>query len=183
MLPAALLLMQIVSYSRDIAPVLAFHCNRCHGDEGIAGGVDTRTYQSFKETTNFNLLLELLDGGRGESRRMPKEAPPLDAKTVERFRQWIALGAPEDRDPSPPQVLRRKVRKQPVFRLEVEAPGEAYAAIELRDRSGRVLHREAGVVRGAAQWTVRSAKHWPARLEILMTARYATAPATLRILP
>jgi cytochrome c553 len=179
----ALLLLQMVSYSSDIAPVLAFQCNRCHGDEGIAAGVDTRSYQSFVKTANFDLLMELLEGRRGESRRMPKEAPALDAATVEKFRRWIAAGAPEDRDPNPPRVVRRHVARQPVFRFQVEVAGDAYVSIELRDPAGRLLHREAGVVRDSGQWQVRSASHWPARLTIVMTARYAAGPAVLRLLP
>jgi len=33
-----------VSYSRDVAPIFALHCNSCHGDAETAGGLEIRTY-------------------------------------------------------------------------------------------------------------------------------------------
>jgi hypothetical protein len=177
----AMALLQLVSYSRDIAPVLAFHCNQCHGDEGIAGGVDTRTYESFRKTTNLDLMLELLEGRRGEARRMPKDAPAFEAAMVNRFRLWIAAGATEDQDQRPAPVIRRVIARQPVFRLRVEAAGESYVTIELRDLKERLLHREAGVVRTAREWEVLTARQWPERLLLVLTARYAANPVKLVI--
>lgn len=179
---AALAFLQPVIYSRDIAPVLAFHCNRCHGDQSTDAGVDTRSYSRLIRTANLPLLLELLEGKRGESRRMPREAPPLKAETIERFRRWVASGAPEDVDDIPIQLIRRTEPRREEFRLEVRLTGEAYVEIEFLDPEGRVLHREAGVVRSREEWIVRSAPHWPSQLTLTMRTRYGSAAASSTLL-
>ncbi|HUQ92488.1 MAG TPA: hypothetical protein VM120_12490 [Bryobacteraceae bacterium] len=174
------LLLQVISYSRDIAPQLAFHCNRCHGDEITAGGVDTRTYQALRRTTNFALMLELMEGRRGGSQRMPRDAPPLDAALIERFRQWLNAGTPFDREPSAEHVI-RETSKTRVLRIEVRAPGRAYAVLEIANHAGSVLHREAAAIEGAHRWTLRSPGYWPPKLIVHAAVYFASGPAILVI--
>lgn len=179
MLPL-LLFFQSATYSRDIAPVMALHCNRCHGDEGIAGGLDTRNYESLKQTASLSLLLELVEGRRGESRRMPKEAPPLDASAIAKLRQWIDAGAAKDAEPEAGQLVRRELPTRPQWRIAVQAPGRAYVEIEWRGAEEKLLHREAGAIDGRHEFNARSGSHWPARVTVTVRVRYASGPANIQ---
>lgn len=68
-----------ISYSLQIAPVLAMRCNSCHGD---SGGLSTRTHESLMRGGNLgpivvprrpqnSLILDFIEGRRGEAHRMP----------------------------------------------------------------------------------------------------------------
>src|SRR5579871_5604802 len=71
-----------VSYSRDIAPILAFHCHWCHGNrrQTPAGDLDTRTYASLMRGGGLgdvvrpgdparSLLMQFIEGKRGTNKR------------------------------------------------------------------------------------------------------------------
>jgi hypothetical protein len=167
------------SYSRDIAPVLAFECNRCHGDEGVAGGADTRTHESVRRTVNLELLMDLLEGRRGEERRMPREAPPLSAPVLALFRRWIAEGAPGDVAPDLRYRLTKPLSKSARIRIGVTVPSKAYVVIELTRPDGTPLHREAAVVTTERIWEIRSAAAWPRRLTVVATVWYGPPGAVL----
>ncbi len=176
----ASLLLQAAIYSSEIAPVLAFHCNRCHGDGITSGSVDTRTYESLRRTTSVPLMLELMEGRRGPTQRMPKDAPPLDEATIARFRQWMEAGAPWDREPEG-EVLRLPTRKKKEIRIRVRASGQAYVILEILDTAGRMMHREGAVIQDAGQWTLRAASQWPSRLSVQATVRFASGRATMEV--
>lgn len=183
LLSVALLAAEPVSFYRDIAPVLAFHCNRCHGDEGTAGDLDTRTYAALLRSTNLALLLELLEGKRGESRRMPREAPPLDAAAIGIFRQWIEQGAPEDRDTTSKKSWQWALRWRSAFRIECETKELAYVAAEVLNREGSLLHRVAAPVTGRQVWELRWASIWPRQVRVAVTVYYKPEGAQVAIFP
>src|SRR4051794_34217687 len=87
-----------VSFSRDIAPILAMHCNGCHGD---SGGMSTRSYAELMAGGNLgkvivpgdpsrSLVIHFLEGRRGPEHRMPKDCRPLSDAQIELFRRWIS---------------------------------------------------------------------------------------------
>src|SRR5262245_23484980 len=93
-----------VSYSKEVAPVLAMRCNVCHGD---AGGLSTRTYTALMAGGNMgkvviggdaerSLLRHCVDGRRGEAHRMPLGGRPLSAGEIDLLRRWINEGARHD---------------------------------------------------------------------------------------
>jgi hypothetical protein len=176
------LLLQVAIYSRDIAPVLALHCNRCHGDDFSGGGVDTRTYEDLRRTANLGLLLELIEGRRGASQRMPRDAAPLEPAILAKVRQWIEAGAPFDHEPQGEQ-LRRDIDKKPEIRLVVKAPGHVYLVLEVRDPDGNLVYRDAAVAQDVHRWTLRAARYWTSKVAVVVTVRYASGPASLDILP
>jgi hypothetical protein len=175
-------LLQVAIYSRDLAPVLALHCNRCHGDDFSGGGVDTRTYENLRRTANLGLLLELIEGRRGESQRMPRDAAPLEPAVVAKVRQWIEAGAPFDHEPQG-ERLRREIEKKPEIRLVVKAPGHAYIVLEVRDHGGGLVYRDAAVAQDVHRWTLRPARYWPSKIVVFVSVRYASGPASLEIVP
>ncbi len=184
------------SYSRDIAPVLAFHCNRCHGDEGVASGLDTTSWSALRAGGNLgpavvagdpdrSVLMEFVDGRRGESHRMPLQAPPLEKRTIDLIGRWISQGAREDPDAQPAYTLALEIARAPLVEVGLESPLRAYVVIEILAADGRRLHREAAVIAAGAagRWSLRRAPQWPAALTVRATMRYAWAKpagATLR---
>ena len=93
-----------VEFSRDIKPLLAEHCIRCHGPDKAEAGLNL---------TDRNSTLGKLESGahgivagkpdasellrrvtsRDESVRMPPEGKLLTAAEVDKLRRWIAAGA------------------------------------------------------------------------------------------
>ncbi len=140
-----------VSFSKDIAPILAKNCAACHSAAEANGG-----YQ----VGNFNLLLKAGDSeapavtaGKPEESelltriatddeglRMPQEADPLPAEQVALVKRWIAEGAkydaadpaspladiiPKSGQPDPPESYRRPI---PIAAVAFSASGEEVAA-------------------------------------------------------
>ncbi len=169
-----------VSYSREIAPLLAFHCHRCHEGPGL----DTRSYVGLVRGGNLgpavvagdperSLLVQFVEGRRGEARRMPLAAPPLEAEKLALIRRWVAEGAREDPDTTAKyQVKLERVRRG---RLEVQArsPVAAYLVVSVRDGDRVLLERAAAGVSG--RWTLQPERGWPRRLTVVLTIAYAAA--------
>src|SRR5580692_6412624 len=40
---------EMVSYRKQIEPILAFHCVGCHGDDGVASGLDMRSFSRLRK--------------------------------------------------------------------------------------------------------------------------------------
>src|SRR5215813_10111456 len=93
-----------VSYSQTVAPILALYCNTCHGD---SAGLSTRSHADLLRGGNSgpavvpgdaerSLLVQYIDGRRGEKRRMPFGAAPLSAEQIDLIRRWVSEGAKSD---------------------------------------------------------------------------------------
>jgi hypothetical protein len=160
-----------VSYSRDIAPVLAIRCSGCHGPDawwsgGFERGLDVTSYESLMKGgqsgraivpsgSSQSLLLLRLDPPQGSDlRQMPFAGTPLSRRTIDQFRRWIDDGAVRD-DSSPPKILIRLdivqvTRDTGGFGLEenilCKLPSTGYVTATVYDRSGKVLFRRGGGV-------------------------------------
>jgi len=92
-----------IDFARDVQPILASKCIRCHGPETREAGLrldDRKVALSELESGNHAItpgrpedseLLRRITAD--ESERMPPAEPPLNAIQVARLRQWIAEGA------------------------------------------------------------------------------------------
>lgn len=106
-----------VSFARDIVPVLKMRCATCHLTGKEAGNLALHPAAAFRSLVKAksveaalprvapgapdrSYLMMKLDGthlaGGGTGVRMPMGAAPLDAPTRDRFRAWIAAGAPNN---------------------------------------------------------------------------------------
>lgn len=187
-----------VSFHREVAPVLAFACNRCHGDQGTAGGLDTRSYRSLlgggtlgpaviAGDAERSLLLMFVEGRRGVEHRMPLGEAPLPASEIAALRRWIAGGAVEDADTKPAvslRVARVRVRRGARIAIEAESPARAYLEVLLTGARGkRLLHREAAPVsEGKLSWTLEAERGWPRTIDVELRIRYAQRyPAGARL--
>jgi mono/diheme cytochrome c family protein len=92
-----------ISFSRDVQPILASKCIRCHGPETHEAGLrlDDRNVAAGRlESGKHTIVPGKPDGSEllrrvtaDESERMPPEEPPLDPMQVATLRRWIAEGA------------------------------------------------------------------------------------------
>jgi len=105
----------VISFEREIRPLLKAHCFHCHGEnDKPKAGVDLRLRKLMVDAStnnpgrrivkpghpNESKLLEVIESGE-----MPKEGKPLPAEAVSKIRQWIEQGAPTLR-PEPDQPPR-----------------------------------------------------------------------------
>lgn len=185
-----------VSFHREVAPILAMHCNSCHGE---AGGLNTRTYAALMAGGNIgkvviagngegSFLVQAISEHRAKSRRMPLGSAPLPAAAVETIRRWIDQGATPDKALTPNRLLAvsRRLPQGSVLRVACKVPVEAYLIFRvLQPKSRRVLYERVGAVKADAlehdagrpkesiKWDVRPEPGWPEQLDVELSLHYA----------
>ena len=190
-----------VSYSRQIAPVLALRCYSCHGD---SGGLNLRTYADLMRGGNLgkavipgdperSLLIAFIEGRRGEAHRMPLGGRSLSAAEIEMFRRWIAEGAKPDRAPksSPTRVLRNiemipgrtlgifcRVNTDSLLILRVRDPHDGRTLFtDLASVKSQKEQGDAGKPGELISWNLRREAGWPRFVNIELRIEYpAKAP-------
>jgi hypothetical protein len=185
-----------VSFYGDVAPILAMHCNGCHGD---SSGLSLRSYDNLLRGGNMgkvliagdaenSLLIQFVDGRRGEAHRMPLGGRPLSAKQIETLRRWIDEGAKSD-DPvlAVKQIHRLKDVKLPA-RINCRVAASGYLTVEvLHPATGAVLWSETASLKSPPErndagapgewlhWQVRPAPGWPAEVNVQLSIEHAAA--------
>jgi hypothetical protein len=98
-------------FEQHIRPVLVAECVECHGAEKHKAGLRLDSRAGWQKGGESGAALKpgrpdeslLLQTIRHEipDLKMPDKAPKLDDSVIERFRQWIAMGAPDPRENPP----------------------------------------------------------------------------------
>jgi len=99
-------------YLREVKPLLAEHCYRCHGASQQKGGLrlDTaahalkggETGPAFKTgDPEGSLMVQALKGAHDSISRMPYKKPPLAEGQIQLIEQWIGEGAAAPADEAP----------------------------------------------------------------------------------
>lgn len=97
-------LAQPIDFARDIQPIFQTHCVKCHGPDRAESGLSLhdRTQaliggDSGKPvlggTLKTNEVLRRVNSN-DPHQRMPLEAPPLEAETIDRLTRWVEQGTP-----------------------------------------------------------------------------------------
>jgi hypothetical protein len=143
-----------VSYSRDIAPILALNCNRCHGGDdrtwwpfSDAAGLNTRSYASLMSGTHlFPVIVPGLPDASllvadVRSHKMPFASPPLTERQITTIEQWIREGAREDQLTIPTRTLViSNVRLEELSVVSCLPTTQSYLTLVISDpRNGQVL--------------------------------------------
>ncbi len=191
-----------VSFSREVAPILALHCHGCHGG---AGGLTTRTYQDLMRGGNSgrvivagypgrSVLLHFVDGARGEVQRMPLGGRPLTEPQLDLLRRWIAAGASWD---SAVRPIRRELRnitvpKGKVLRVSYKVNEQAWVTMKVIDPENlKELFSDGVSIKtpkeqgdggepgDALFWELRSGDGWPPSVTIQMEVHYTSALPTI----
>ncbi|MBL9203353.1 MAG: PSD1 domain-containing protein, partial [Opitutaceae bacterium] len=123
LLPASLLLASSASlasaqvdYLRDVKPLLAQHCYRCHGASQQKGGMRADTVAFLKEggdagaalkpgDSKASVLVQALLGTHDDISRMPYKKPALADAEIARIRAWIDAGAPAPANEEPDKAI------------------------------------------------------------------------------
>lgn len=84
-----------VKYSETVAPVMANHCNGCHGGSFPAAGIRTDTYEGLSVVAANGRLWGSINHQQGFS-FMPKDAPKLSACDLAKIRMWLDEGYPDN---------------------------------------------------------------------------------------
>jgi hypothetical protein len=94
-----------IDFSRDIKPLLAEHCLKCHGPDKAEGGLDLSRRESAIAKTEsgefaivssnpeHSTLLRRVSSQDPDERMPPPEEKTLDAKQIALLRTWIEKGA------------------------------------------------------------------------------------------
>jgi hypothetical protein len=101
-----------VDYLREVKPVLAEHCYRCHGASQQKGELRVDTAVSLAKggdngagfvagKSAESLLIQALNGTHDDISQMPYKKPPLAATQIEIIARWIDEGAKAPGDEAP----------------------------------------------------------------------------------
>jgi mono/diheme cytochrome c family protein len=93
-----------IDFQRDVQPLFARHCYKCHGAEKQSGGLrlDRRSSAEQSGETGAPILrgdeaenvILLRVCSENSAERMPKNAEPLAAEEIDVLRRWVKSGAP-----------------------------------------------------------------------------------------
>lgn len=101
-----------VDYLREVKPIFAENCYRCHGAAQQKSGLRLDTAASARKggqtgaalqpgKSADSLLLQAIKGTHPDISRMPYKKPPLSAHQISLIEQWIDQGAPAPADEAP----------------------------------------------------------------------------------
>jgi len=94
-----------IDFAKQIAPIFAEHCVRCHSPENKKGDISLATIADLNTNeyvtagdADGSYLIELVTETHGEPPAMPKDANPLAESEVALLERWVAEGAkwPDD---------------------------------------------------------------------------------------
>jgi hypothetical protein len=124
-------------YARDVRPILAARCCRCHGAARHKAGLRLDTAAGIRKGSDGgavivpgdasnSLLIAVISPGE-DGPRMPPSGEPLDAGQVALLREWINAGAPAPADVEPRPGTAEHWAFRPPARPPVPAAGAGWA--------------------------------------------------------
>jgi uncharacterized membrane protein len=90
-----------VSYSKDVKPILAQRCYKCHANDKLEAELDMRTRESFLKGGEDGVVIVVGKSADSEvikrvtskdADRMPRKSDPLKAEEISILRAWIDQG-------------------------------------------------------------------------------------------
>ncbi|RYU84247.1 hypothetical protein [Hymenobacter persicinus] len=84
-----------ITYTGSISPLLDRNCRSCHNASLLNGNVNLEGYAQAKRYADNGLLVGVTSHAAG-FKPMPQNAPKLPECDVNRIRQWVAAGAPNN---------------------------------------------------------------------------------------
>jgi len=193
---------QSISYNQQIAPIFALHCNSCHSGGTPTGELDTSTHDGLVDGGTLgpalkpgdpenSILVQFIEGRRGDGTRMPLGGKPLTAVQIATIRQWITEGAKAGSDqPTGYTLPLGSIAFQPrkFLRISCRSPLDAYLTVILTDSKGSPLHSEHAAVKqdkDAADagkpgdwitWSIWSEPDWPSSVTANVIIAYTERP-------
>jgi hypothetical protein len=82
----------IVTYERNIKPLLTTYCTPCH----YAGGISPYKWENYEAVKyKISIIIERVNKDQGAKHFMPKDGTKLSAKSIAMLRKWVADGTLE----------------------------------------------------------------------------------------
>jgi len=124
-----------VDFSKDIQPIFAENCTKCHGSENPKGGLDMTTLEGMlkklksgerpvvpHKPDQSELLRRLTTSDLDELMPPPDKGKPISDKQIEKLRQWISKGAVWNQhwayrslgEPKPPVIQDNQWARNPI---------------------------------------------------------------------
>ncbi len=145
-----------VDFARDVQPVLATKCVRCHGPRKQEGGLrlDLRSRARQGGDTGPALgktgeLLRRVTSG-DDNLRMPPGGEPLAAPEVDRLRAWIEKGAPWPDSLAGKDPFAAHWAFRPVKPVAAPAAKEEFRTYAIKDRAESTAAAWLGLTLGCA---------------------------------
>lgn len=174
----------VVSYEKDVAPVLRKYCAGCHNDADRDGEFSLESYASLMQgledgpallpgDPDTSRIVRLLTG-MDEPQMPPEDEPQPSAEEIETLKLWVEQGAkgPDGGEPDRLSMLRvpkieTNTQKRPVTAIAVSPGGDAlavarYAEVEV-SRELRTKDAETGKTK--RDWfTTATLKDFPGKV-------------------
>lgn len=83
------------TFSGDIEPIFAYHCNSCHSGPYASAGIQLDDYTKVETYVHSGSLLGSITGATGYP-LMPKDMSPLPDCEINNIKNWINNGAPNN---------------------------------------------------------------------------------------
>lgn len=123
----------VVSFSRDVWPILRANCASCHRPGKLKGELDLTTYAALAKGGKQGAILKsdasqdspLVTAVSGPEPEMPPEGERLTVKEIDILSRWIAQGAPDD-TPLEGLVTKRPATL-PIYRAAPAIPAMAFS--------------------------------------------------------
>lgn len=84
-----------ITFSTAIKPILQTYCYGCHAGSAPQGNINLSNYTGVKTTAQNGTLVGSIEH-TGNYSPMPQNANKLSTCTIEKFKIWVAAGAPNN---------------------------------------------------------------------------------------
>lgn len=84
-----------VSFANDVNNIITSQCLSCHNNGFLSGGINLQGYTNVRNIAQTGLLVNVISHNAGVS-PMPKNATKLDNCSIEKIKQWVSSGMPNN---------------------------------------------------------------------------------------
>lgn len=84
-----------VSFSADVYTTITSQCLGCHNNSFLSGGINLQGFNNVKNIAQTGLLVNVIEHNAGFS-PMPKGSAKIDNCSIEKIKQWVTIGMPNN---------------------------------------------------------------------------------------
>ena len=132
----------LVTFQKDIAPLLKTHCLKCHGADSAKGDLDIATREDLMRGSHNgpvivpfeatkSVLIEVINHTKEPN--MPKDKPKLSSESIAKLTSWINDGAPY----AEPLIAGRKPKRDPTKVTDEDR--QWWSFLPLKDKAAKPL--------------------------------------------
>jgi len=132
----------LVTFQKDIAPLLKTHCLKCHGADATKGDLDMATRVDLLRGSHNGPVVVPFDAAKSvlievinhtKEPNMPKNKPKLSSDSIAKLTSWINDGAPY----AEPLIAGRKPKRDPTKVTDEDR--QWWSFLPLKDKAAKPL--------------------------------------------